>query len=726
MNLMQKIRNAGAAITGKSNAASASASALVRSGTALGIWHESLNGFVPREVNPYLYEALREAIAPIDGGIIRTVTLDGVIRVRGGNEKLVSVIEEGLMANLPVNDYEAGLQAFYASQGNEIYEQGFSVGEMILDAAGRELIGLRVADSKGIYYRRNEAHAMETWYRPPAPKRSGRRDGTDQMEAVIRNQACRTVDWLNQANYVLLDAPLLVYAACNPEAAGPYGVSVMRSMEFVGQVLLKIQNASGHVWDRFGDPPLQLTYKTSNRALKQEDLDKRRLALAAELEKVISAKRSGNSADFVQAVGKDDDITIKAIGADGQVIEIEMPARHMMEQILAKLGLPPWMLGLSWSTSERMADQQSEMALQESRTRFERRLPGLRKIVATWLRGRGLTWKPGDWQLYQELPRLSDMLKEAQADFLRAQTQMMLSGTAPPPPPGTGVGDPRKSAYPHDLGSMLPGLARRRAAHAHARKVATDEAEPWAETDPELPRIEARAIAGLLALWGDLRDRVLRALVLPSAKAAKAPEVWTFDPVGLLQLLADEEAIFLAAAGGEQGPLLQEAFRAWVRGLTNAALAFDVPAAIEETHAEMREQLLARGLERVRTALARTLRDDILAALTGGDFDGMNPREVARRLAERFDVHDYDWERLARSEIAHAQALGKRAQYLAMAVQELDWLTAGDGYCPICADLAAAGPYPILTAPMPVDDSHPNCRCSVVASEADIAGRGVG
>lgn len=415
MSLIQRIRTATArAIAGKSN--DMSSSVLVRSGSALGAWGDALGGFVPREVNPYFYEALREALGPIDGGINRLVTIDGIIRVRGGNDKLTQMIDAELLKSLPVNDMESGVQAFYAGQGNELYEQGFSVGEMVMDAKGRELIGLRVADSKGVYFRRDpDSLRLQTWYRSPGPKRGTRRDGTDQLETILRNQSQRPADWLHAQDFGQINPDRIVYAVFNPESGLPYGVSIMRSIEFVGQGLLKVQNATGHVWDRYGDPPLQLTYKTSNRSLQQTDLDKRRAALAAELAKVMDAKRLGNSADFVQAVGKDDDITIKAIGADGQVLEIEMPARHMMEQILAKIGLPAWMLGMQWSTAERMAEQQSEVVLQESRTRFEHRAAGLRRVVETWLRGRGLAWKSGDWELYQELPRLQDELKAAQA-----------------------------------------------------------------------------------------------------------------------------------------------------------------------------------------------------------------------------------------------------------------------------------------------------------------------
>lgn len=711
MSLFQRIRLAGKALAGKAN--DMSASALVGAGRSLGLWHEALTGFVPREVNPYFYEALRESLGPIDGGINRLVTIDGIIRVRGGNDKLVQMIETGLLKSVPVNDMESGLQAFYAGQGNELYEQGFTVGEMVMDAKGRELIGLRVADSKGVYFRRNpETLRLETWYRPPSPKPGSRRDGTDQLETILRNQSQRPAEWLHAQNFVSIDPARVVYAVFNPESGLPYGVSIMRSIEFVGQMLLKVQNATGHVWDRYGDPPLQLTYKTANRSLVAADLDKRRVVLSDELAKVLEAKRRGNSADFVQAVGKDDDITIKAIGTDGQALEIEMPARHMMEQILAKIGLPAWMLGMQWSTAERMAEQQSEVVLQESRTRFEHRAAGLRGVVETWLRGRGATWKPGDWELYQELPRLQDELKTAQAGFLNAQTAMMESGTAPE------VGKP--SGQSGKIARLKMGDLEfdMHAGCAHAKGASADSGEPWAEDDPELPKIEARAVAGMLALWGDLRDGLLRVLKLPTSKSAemKAPGdvVWTFDVMSVLRAIADLERVFIAAAGGESGPLLQEAFRAWVRGLENAAAPLNAQAAIDATHEEMRSTLTRRGMDLVRNATVRALRDDILSELTSGAYDGLGPKEVARRLAQKFALREYDWERLARSEIAYAQVLGKEAQYAELGLPDYDWITASES-CPICVERASAGPYKIGAGPLPMRDSHPECCCTITA-----------
>lgn len=711
----------GQIIAGKAN--EMSTSVINRAGHALGAWHDSLaRGFLPREVNPYFYEALREAVGMLDGGINRLVTLDGIVRVRGSNQRLVDLITHEFMDVIPVGDAEKGLQAFYASQGNEIYEQGFSVGETVMDRKGRELVGLRVADSKGIAFRRTDG-VLRTFYRPPAPKQSGRRDGTDEVETVLRSQGMGALPAAAQSQYIELPTDRLVYASYQAEADNPYGTSIMRSVEFVSQILLRIHNATGQVWDRFGDPPLQLTYKTKNRSLKGPDLDKRRDELAANLKKVLDSKRGGNSADFVQAIAADDDITIKVIGGDGKPLEIEMPARHMVEQILAKLGLPSWMLGVQWSTAERMADQQSEMALQESRTRFERRKPGLMSVVEVWLRGRGETWQPGDWELYQELPSLRDELKRAQAAFLRAQTALMQGGDATMPEdfatdPAADDGKMFRVEHNGDITFFHPRLRGARAprrAHAHRKgEDDAEESEPWAESDPELPKIERRAIDGLLALWRGVRDDTLRILGLADAGKATDP-TWTFDALTQLGQLLQRIDEFIAQASGEDGPLLREMFAAWVRGMQNAVAGTDAAAAIDAARASMVAAMGARASYWVPVAALRSFTDDILAGLRAGLYDGKNPKDVARLLRQRFGAHDYDWERLARSEIARGQGLGKIDQYKRMQVEKLDWITAVTDVCPTCREIESHNPYSIETVPVIVDGSHPGCRCTYAA-----------
>lgn len=708
----------------------ATLSAIVRADDSLGPWQNALGGFIAREVNPYLYEALREAIGLLDGAVGALVALDGVLRVEGGNDRLVQLLQNELFQNIPVNDAEAGMQAFYASCGNELYEQGISVGELVMDERGRELVGLRVADSKGVAFSRDaETRRLLWWYRPPRHAVTLRRDGTDQVEAVIRNVgAARAGELLAASEYAQLDPQRLVYSAFMPEADNPYGVSVFRSLEFVSQILLKIENATGRVWDRFGDPPYNLTFKVKSRALAADPaaLEKRRQMLAQNLASVLEAKRRGNSADFVNAIGGEDVLELQVIGGKDQVLEIEKPARHMVEMLLSKLQLPSWMLGLQWSTAERLADVQAEMALQQSRVRFERRLPGLNRVVQTWLRGRGLTWKPGDWTLLQELPNLRDELKRAQARFLEAQTELMRSGVATggqintQPQPRTGAsndeadgeGEAGRGARVAADGSLKWGAPILRGAAK-----TSDGAEPWAEPDPQLPKIEASRTRELLGGWRELEGDTLRVLGLAGKAARKALEPFLFRPE-LRPLLEALEREWVARWGSESGPLVRAQFEAWERGVENAIAELPADLAAQAVRASAdaaRSNFAQVGLQRVTSTTARAFGRDVLEELAAGVYDGESPDVVARRLRARFGARDYDWERLVRSEMAQAQSLGKLDEYREMGVERYEYLTAEDSrVSTICRAHAAGGPYEMGKGPLPMRDSHPNCRCTII------------
>lgn len=265
---------------------------------------------------------------------------------------------------------------------------------------------------------------------------------------------------------------------------------------------------------------------------------------------------------------------------------------------------------------------------------------------------------------------------------------------------------------------IFPKAAMREAEHAFASVVRTKVVgEPFAEDDPTLPAIEARAIVGLVVRWRDLRDNTMAVLGLSEAKQAKSSEPsFTFDAPSTLLELAELEQIFVQSAGAEDGPLVQQAYRMFVRGLHNAAAEAGATAAVEATRDTMRATVGARGLTMVRNTTVRAYRDDIARELASGAYDGMAPRDVARKLRERFGMHEYDWERLARSELALAQVSGKEAQYREMGIERYDYVTANDSrVSDICRANAAGGPYLVGQGPLPMRDSHPNCRCTVRA-----------
>lgn len=677
-----------------------------RAAQALGPWSDTFAGWIPRATSPALLEALREAVPVLDGGINRLVTLDGILEVQGGNDRLVAEIEEW-SRNTPVNDVEAGLQALYAGLGGEFYEQGIGIAEYVYEPKGRDVVGMRVADSKGIKFVR-DGNRMRIFYRPPAHRADTRADGLGTVEALLRGGVTPSIaSSMLQLGYVELDPLQLVINVHQPEADNPYGTSILRSVPFVAQILLKMQNATGRSWERYGDPPYHVHYGTKNRKVDGAEALRRAQSIVNNLALAMAGKARGNSVDLATGAGEGDEIKLEVIGANGIALEIETPARHMLEQVVAAFGLPPWMLGITWSQAAGIGEQQSVVVLQESQTRFSRRSPALHRPIEAMLRARGRTWKAGDWGLVQRLPNLMDEAKRAQAAFLRAQTALMLGNAGQPEPAdlGTGVDNNLRASAGPRRGKV-------------ARKAADDdetEGEPWAEPDEQLPRIERRTIVALLAAWWLLHDDIRTLLGLDDPDG----DSFTFDPSLTADMLGrgDRASTRIAAE------LLTGQMSAWERGLANAGLEVsadfddaDTAAAIERLRTAIRGHFQREGLTLVRAGTARRYREAIVAQFAAGAYDGMSPLEVSRQLRQRFGAGEYNWERLARSEIAWAQSEGKLDLMRQQGVTRYDYVTAGDDrVSDICLALEAASPYDIEdpTAPLPMRDSHPNCRCTI-------------
>ena len=70
-----------------------------------------------------------------------------------------------------------------------------------------------------------------------------------------------------------------------------------------------------------------------------------------------------------------------------------MPIRHITEQIVAKLSVPPFLLGLSWSTTERMSSQQADILTSELECYREILNPVIERIARVYLSLNGIDEK---------------------------------------------------------------------------------------------------------------------------------------------------------------------------------------------------------------------------------------------------------------------------------------------------------------------------------------------
>lgn len=342
----------------------------------------AIENYMPAECVEYdLYDSLREAIPIIDASIYKIVRLTGGFRIKTEEKRFDNIINE-FVKNVSTDAGQCSLQTFIDSYFEQLLTYGVAAGEMLTDLDGKVKY-LYNASCRNIVLRRNENNFNEIDVCST--------DGVTQTPAVNQDR--------------------IIYSTLNAKPGELVGCSVLKGLPFVSDVLLKIYNAIGQNWDRVGNVRFAVTYKPNDDSGSKSYAKERALVIAEEWGK---AMKSREVRDFI-AVG---DVDIKVIGADNQILDSEVPVRQMLEQIVAKLSLPPFMLGISWSTTERMSQQQADTLTSE--LEFYRRIltPVIKKICKTHLRAYGYTKTVN---VVWDGITLKDMLDEANARYLNAK-----------------------------------------------------------------------------------------------------------------------------------------------------------------------------------------------------------------------------------------------------------------------------------------------------------------
>ncbi len=320
-------------------------------------WQEplgSLSFFEESSVNQRrLYRALRENIPVIDAAIHKLLRLLGDFTVECDDLQAQEELAYFLQ-NVKVNGCQNGIDAFLSCYFAQLLTYGTAVGEMVLTAVGGEIGALYNADLDGLEFRCGKSPLGWNLY-------------------------CRTEQGLKPVLY----PELIVTSALNPPHGSAQGVSILNGLPFVSEILMKIYHTIGVNWERVGNVRFAVTYKPTGDAVDRANAKEHARQMAEAWTSAM--EKRGQVSDFV-AVG---DVNVKVIGADNQILDSEIPVRQMMEQIVAKLGLPPFLLGFSWSSTERMSSQQADILTSEMDSYRRLLTPTIRKICVTWLRLHG-------------------------------------------------------------------------------------------------------------------------------------------------------------------------------------------------------------------------------------------------------------------------------------------------------------------------------------------------
>ncbi len=330
-----------------------------------------------------IYRELRSAVPVVDAAILKLVRLCGGFRVKCRQEQKLAEF----LRTVPCGRGQEGIDAFLSAYLDSLLTYGRAVGELVV--AGEHLRAVCWGDVTALEVREG-ANALQTelW-------------GPDDQGRLHR------LPWQE----------LLLFTTLNPEPEHPYGVSMLRGMPFLADILLKIYNTIGVNWERAGNVRYSVVCRPEEN-LDPSQARERGSQMAAEWARAMEDGKNGMVRDFV-AVG---DVEIKVIGGESPILDSEVPVRQILEQLVAKTGLPPFLLGLSWSTTERMSAQQADLLTSELWALRRAVEPVIRKICKVWLVLEG--YDPQVEIVWDEIS-LQDMAETARAELYRAQAARM-------------------------------------------------------------------------------------------------------------------------------------------------------------------------------------------------------------------------------------------------------------------------------------------------------------
>lgn len=230
-----------------------------------------LDGYVPlRRGELALYRAIREAVPIVDAAVLKLIRLAGGVSVTCGDGRAQKGLE-AFLREVDTGRGQRGIQSFLDMYLDSMLTCGQAVGELVLGAERREVAALLCGNVADIEVR----------------------EGETPMEFSL----C-----VRGAGGELEELPcqeLLLFTPFQPETDSPYGVSLLRSMPFLVEILLKIYQAEGMNWERMGAVRFAVVYHPGEDGIDRTWAKERSEQIAREWSAAMQAGKDGNVRDFV-------------------------------------------------------------------------------------------------------------------------------------------------------------------------------------------------------------------------------------------------------------------------------------------------------------------------------------------------------------------------------------------------------------------------------------------
>ncbi len=333
-----------------------------------------------------LFDRIRESVPMIDAGIHKIIRLVGGFEIVCSDSQSQQEIEE-FCKNVQVGATSMGLSRFLYCYLDNLLTYGNAAGEIVPNKDGEGIGALYNVPLQNISVKQGE-NPLEIQF-------FARRENGEELPIAHPER--------------------ILFTAFQPKAGQIKGRSLLSGLEEVSSILLSIYRATGQNFERMGNLRYAVTYNPNG------EIDggyAREIAQDLATQWADTMQSGEQIKDFV-AVG---DVQIRVIGADNQIIDTQIPVRQMLEQIVAKLGLPPFILGLSWSITERMSQQQAEILASELESYRELLNSVILRICRFHLRSMGLDSR---LKICWKNVSITDEVERARAKLLEQQAQQL-------------------------------------------------------------------------------------------------------------------------------------------------------------------------------------------------------------------------------------------------------------------------------------------------------------
>lgn len=284
---------------------------------------------LPNSVEPFeneLYDRLRFAVPIIDAAITKIIRLTGGFKVVCSDENYQPQLDS-FLENVPVGLTGRSIGCFADNFLDSMLTYGCAVAEIAADSENQCISGLYNADITKVKIG------------------MGSSPFTRQYTLISADGSRKTAPHPERILYAELTG----------------GHSLLRGLPSLSRILLRIYQCIGQNFDRAGNVRYAVTYKPDSDSGDMINTRERATQIAREWADGMNSAKYGQVKDFI-AVG---DVDIKVIGAENQLFDTNVPVRQLMEQLIAKLSIPPFLLGLNWSSTERMSSQQADILTSE-------------------------------------------------------------------------------------------------------------------------------------------------------------------------------------------------------------------------------------------------------------------------------------------------------------------------------------------------------------------------